>query len=145
MSKSQQLIDSKYALYTTFTFLVSLFRSADKIYEDDAVVHLALLPHPCHVSARIFCSLRHPACTDLPVLPPPPPPAHLWGGGGGPITRSCFWLARGEGGDRCNTTTYGMAKDAKDPCICHVDTSHAERPRTESSLLFVTFFIMSKS
>jgi hypothetical protein len=32
-----------------------------------------------------------------------------------------------------------MAKDEKDPCICHVDTSHAERPRTESSLLFCNF------
>ena len=60
--------------------------------------------------------------------------------GVGPITRSRFWLARGEGGDRCNTTTCRMAKDAKDPCICHVDTSHAERPRTESSLLFCNFF-----
>jgi hypothetical protein len=70
---------------------------------------------------------------------PPPPPAHLGGGGGGPITRSRFWLARGEGGDRCNTTTCRMAKDTKDTCICHVGTSHAKRPRTESSLLFVTF------
>ncbi len=69
----------------------------------------------------------------------PPTPAHLGGGGGGPITRSRFWLARGEGGDRCNTTTCGMAKDAKD-CICHVDTSHAEQPRTESSMLFSNFF-----
>jgi hypothetical protein len=32
-----------------------------------------------------------------------------------------------------------MAKDTKDPCISHVDASHAEWPRTESSLLFVTF------
>jgi hypothetical protein len=70
----------------------------------------------------------------------PPPPAHLGGGGGGPITRSHFWLARGEGGDRCNTTTCEMAKDTKDPCICRVDTSHAEWPRTESSLLFCNFF-----
>ncbi len=31
---------------------------------------------------------------------PPPPPAHLRGGGGEPITRSRFWLARGEGDDR---------------------------------------------
>ncbi len=79
----------------------------------------------------------------------PPPPAHLGGEGGGPIMRSSFWLARGEGGDQCNTTTCGMAKDTKDPCICHVDTSHAEQPRTESSLLFCNFFkivkIMEKS
>ena len=76
------------------------------------------------------------AILHAPIYWSPPPPAHLGGGGGGPITRSRFWLARGEGGDRCNTTTYGMAKDTKDPCISHVDTSHAEWPRTESSLLF---------
>jgi hypothetical protein len=70
MSKSQQLIDSKQALFTTFTFLVSLFRPADKIYEDEAVVHLVLPPHPGHVSARTFCTLRHSTCADLPVLPP---------------------------------------------------------------------------
>jgi hypothetical protein len=66
------------------------------------------------------------------------------GGGGGPITRSRFWLARGEGGDRYNTTTCGMAKDTKDPCISHVDASHAEWPRTESSLLFCIFFYIVK-
>jgi hypothetical protein len=32
----------------------------------------------------------------------------------------------------------------KDPCISHVDASHAERPRTESSLLFCTFFYFVK-
>jgi hypothetical protein len=46
MSKSQQLIDTKEVLYTTFTFLVSLFRSANKIDEDDAFVHLVLPPAP---------------------------------------------------------------------------------------------------
>ncbi len=92
--------------------MVSLFRSADKINEDEAVVHL--------------------------VLPPPPPPPMGGGGGGvGPITRSRFLPARGEGGDWYNTTTCGMAKDTKDPCISHVDASHAERPRTESSLAFL--------
>ena len=75
----------------------------------------------------------------------PPPPAHPGGGGGGPITRSRFWMARGEGGDRYNTTTCGMAKDTKDPFISHVDASHAEWPRTESSLVFCNFFILSKS
>jgi hypothetical protein len=55
----------------------------------------------------------------------PPPPRPNVGGGGGPITRSLFWLARGEGGDRYNTTTCGMAKDTKDPCISHIDASHA--------------------
>jgi hypothetical protein len=31
--------------YTTFTFWFHLFRSADKIYEDETVVHLVLTPH----------------------------------------------------------------------------------------------------
>ena len=49
-----------------------------------------------------------------------------------------------EGGDQCNTTTCGMAKDTKDPCISHVDASHAEWPRIESSLLFCNFFYIVK-
>ena len=79
-----------------------------------------------------------------PFTGPPNPRPIAGGGGGGPITRSCFWPARGEGGDRYNTTTCGMAKDTKDPCISHVDASHAEWPRIESSLLFVTFFYVVK-
>ncbi len=130
-------------LYTTFTFLVSLFRSANKIYEDDAVVHLLLLHHPSHVSARIFCSLRYPACTDLPVLPPPSGPSRGRGRWAHHVVT--FLAGAGRGGDWWNTTTCGMAKDTKDPCICHVDTSHAERPRTESSLLFCNFFYIVQS
>jgi hypothetical protein len=38
-----------------------------------------------------------------------------------------------------------MAEGSKDPCISQVDASHGEWPRIESSLLFVTFFILSKS
>jgi hypothetical protein len=30
-----------------------------------------------------------------------------------------------------------MAKGTQDPCINHVDASHAEWPRTESSLAFL--------
>jgi hypothetical protein len=37
-----------------------------------------------------------------------------------------------------------MAKDTKDPCISHVDASHAEWPRTESSLHFCIFFYIVK-
>jgi hypothetical protein len=77
----------------------------------------------------------------------PPPPRPMAGGGGGrvgPITWSRFWPARGDGGDRYNTTTCGMAKDTKDPCISHVDASHAEWPRIESSLLFCNFFVVVK-
>ncbi len=46
ISKSQQLIDSKEVFLTTFTFWFYLFRSADKIYEDEPVVHLVLPPTP---------------------------------------------------------------------------------------------------
>ena len=44
MSKSQQLIGTRNALFTTFTFWFHFFRSADKIDEDDAFVHLILPP-----------------------------------------------------------------------------------------------------
>ena len=84
------------------------------------------------------------AILHVPIYRSPPSAAHRGGGGGGPITRSHFWLARGEGGDRCNTTTCEMAKDTKDPCISYVDASHAEWPRTESSLLFCNFFYIVK-
>jgi hypothetical protein len=33
----------------------------------------------------------------------------------------------------------------KDPCISHVDASHAEWPRTESSLLFLKLFLESQN
>jgi hypothetical protein len=50
----------------------------------------------------------------------------------------------GEGGDRYNTTTCGMAKDTKGPCIIQVDASHAELPRIELSLLLCNFFYIVK-
>ena len=58
-----------------------------------------------------------------------------------PITQSRFWLPWGKGGDRYNTTTCGMAKGTKYPCISHVDASHAEWLGSESSLLFCIFFL----
>ena len=61
-----------------------------------------------------------------------------------PITQSRFWPPRGEGGDRYNTTTCKMAKGSKYPCISHVDASHGEWPRIESSLLFCNFFYIVK-
>jgi hypothetical protein len=54
MSKSQQVL-TLHKLYTQLLlFWFQLFRSADKIDEDDALVHLELSPHPQHVTARIF-------------------------------------------------------------------------------------------
>jgi hypothetical protein len=37
-----------------------------------------------------------------------------------------------------------MAEGSKDPCISHVDASHGEWPRIESSLLFCNFFYIVK-
>jgi hypothetical protein len=37
-----------------------------------------------------------------------------------------------------------MAEGSKDPCISHVDASHGEWPRIESSLLFCKFFYIVK-
>ncbi len=93
--------------YTTFTFWFHLIRPADKIYEDEAVVH------------------RY---ADLP-LPPPILPSYWlaqW-----PITQSRFWPPEGEGGDRYSITTCRMAEGSKDPCISHVDASRGEWPRIE--------------
>jgi hypothetical protein len=60
-------------LYTQLLFFwFQLFRSADKIDEDDALVHLELSPHPRHLSVRIFKSLA-----ILSPVPPLPPPSHL--------------------------------------------------------------------
>jgi hypothetical protein len=37
-----------------------------------------------------------------------------------------------------------MAEDSKGPCISHVDASHGEWPRIESSMLFCNFFYIVK-
>ena len=46
--------------------------------------------------------------------------------------------------DRYNISTYRMAEGSKDPCISHVDASHGEWPRIESSLLFCNFIYIVK-
>ena len=118
--------------------MVSLFKSVDKIYEDEAVVHLVLPPHPC----KDTLIPSHSTYADLP-LPPPILPSYWLAHR--PITQSRFWPPEGEGGDRYKITTCRMAEGSKDPCISHVDASHGEWPRIESSLLFCNFFILSKS
>ncbi len=75
---------------------------------------------------------------------PPPPSGPSRGRGRWAHHGVTFLAGRGEREDRCNTTTCWMAKDTKDPCICHVDASDAERPRIESSLLFCNFFYIVK-
>jgi hypothetical protein len=60
------------------------------------------------------------------------------------MARSRFLPLEGEGEDRYNISTYRMAEGSKDPCISHVDASHGEWPRIESSLLFCIFFYIVK-
>ena len=132
MSKSQQLIDTRNALFTTFTFW---FHFLDLLIKFMKIRLLYILYCPPTPATWRQGSFNPTAILHVPIYRSPPPlrgPSR-----GGPITRSRFLPARGEGGDRYNTTTCGMAKDTKDPCISHVDASHAERPRTESSLAFL--------
>jgi hypothetical protein len=59
--------------------------------------------------------------------------------------RSRFCLLEGEGGgDWYYITTSRIAEGSKDPCISHIDASHGEWPRIESSLLFCIFFYIVK-
>ncbi len=77
--------------YTTFTFWLHLFRSADKIYEDETVVHLVLPPpNPCNVTARTPLYLGHSTKTDLPL---PPHPAFLLAGAAAHYPHPAFLLA----------------------------------------------------
>ena len=71
--------------------MVSLFRSADKIYEDDAFVHLILPPPPCHVTARAILILGHSAYTELPLSPTHP--AFLLAGAAAHCPPPAFLLA----------------------------------------------------
>jgi hypothetical protein len=59
-------------------------------------------------------------------------------------TQSRFCPPEGEGGDWYYITTSRMAEGLKDPCISHIDASHGEWPRIESSLLFCIFFYIVK-
>ena len=73
----------------------------------------------------------------------PPHPAFLLAGAAAHY-ESRFWPPEGEGGDRYNISTCRMAEGSKDPCISHVDASHGEWQRIESSLLFCIFFYIVK-
>ena len=84
------------------------------------------------------------AILHMPIYRSPPPILSSYWLAHWPIRQSRFWPPRGEGGDRYNTTTCRMAEDSKGPCISHVDASHGEWPRIESSLLFCNFFYIVK-
>ena len=112
-------------------------------------------------NTRIFCILGHTSCggvtpvsplstcqpktwpRDGPTSPSPPILPSYWLVQR-PTTQSRFWPPEGEGGDWYYITTCMMAEGSKDPCISHIDASHGEWPRTESSLLFCIFFYIVK-
>ncbi len=122
-------------------FWFHLFRSADKIYEDAAVVHLVLPPPPLQRDGKDTL-IPSPFYIDRFTAPPPILPSYWLAHR--PITQSRFWPPPGEGGDRFNITICRMAEGSKGPCISHVDASHGEWPRIESSLLFCIFFYIVK-
>ncbi len=84
-----------------------------------------------------------PSCIDW-FAAPPSPILHSYWLAARPIARSRFLPPEGEGGDCYYITQSRMAEVLKDPCISHIDASHVEWPRTESSLLFCIFFYIVK-
>ncbi len=117
-------------------------------------------PHPCNVTARTILNLGHSRYTDLPLFPPPHP-VFLLAGAAAHYPRPAFLLAgaaanygslcghvfvrwRERGGAWYYITTSRMAEGCKDPCTSHIDASHGEGPRIESSLLFCIFFYIVK-
>jgi hypothetical protein len=75
MSKSQGLIDTTvHNLHTQLTkhFWFQLFRSADKIDEGYALVHLILPPPPAACDCKHLLILGHPT-----IGPPSPPLSHI--------------------------------------------------------------------
>ena len=138
-----------------FTFLDLLI----KLMEMMLLYILYCPPPPCHVTARAILILGHSAYTELPLSPTHP--AFLFGWRSGTLLPSClpigwrsgklrltmqsrFCPLEGEGGDWYYITTSRMAEGSKDPCISHIDASHGEWPRIESSLLFCIFFYIVK-
>ena len=79
------------------------------------------------------------AILHAPIYWSPPPPAHLGGGGGGPITGHVFgW--RWERGETGITPPHAGWPRMQKILVFVMLSSHAERPRTELSLLFCNFF-----
>ncbi len=121
--------------------MVSLFRSADKIYEDEAVVHLVLPPHHCHVTARIFLSLRHSTCAYLPVPPSPPWPIV---GGGGP-SRGHVFCQRGERGETGKTPPHAGWRRAQKILVLVTLMPNMQNAQGQNHpLLFCNFFYIVK-
>ena len=93
-------------------------------------------------------ALPHPSCVPIGWRSGTLPPSCLpigWRSGKLRLNmRSRVCPLEGEGGAWYNITTCRMAEGSKDPCISHVDASHGEWPRIESSLLFCNFFYIVK-
>ncbi len=84
------------------------------------------------------------AILHMPIYRSPPPSCLPIGWRTGP-SRSHVFGCRGERGETGITPPHaGWQRAQKIPCISHVDASHGEWSRIESSLLFCNFF-MSKS
>ena len=129
--------------YTTFTFWFHLFRSADKIYEDEAVVHLVLRPHPCNVTARTLSYLRHSTYADLPL--PPPPSCLPIGWRTGP-SRSHVFGRRRERGETGITSLHVGWQRAQRILVLVMLMPHMENGQGKNHpCFFVSFFILSKS
>ncbi len=122
-------------------FWFHLFRSADKIYEDEAVVHLVLPPTPERDGKDTL--IPWPFYIDRFTAPPPPLSCLSIGWRTGPSRSHVFGRRRERGGDRYNITTCRTAEGSEGPFISH-DASHGEWPRRESSLLFCIFFYIVK-
>jgi len=75
---------------------------------------------------------------------PPLPILHSYWLAQRPPTQSRLWPPAGVGGDWYYITTCRKAEGTKDPCISHIDASHGEWPRIESSLLFLYLFYIVK-
>ena len=84
-----------------------------------------------------------PFYIDWFAAPPSPPILPSYWPAQRPTTSHIFGR-RERGGDWYYITTSRMAEGSKDPCISHIDASHGEWPRIESSLLFCIFFYIVK-
>ena len=141
MSKSQQLIDTRNALFTTFTFWFHFLDLLIKLMKMMLLYILYCPPPPCHVTARAISILGHSAFTELPLSPTHP--AFLFDWRSGTLLPSCLpigWRSgklrlnmrshvctlEGEGGAWYNIIRCRMAEGTQDPCISHIDASHGE-------------------
>ena len=100
MSKSQQLIDTRNALFTTFTFWFHFLDLLIKLMKMMLLYILYCPPPPCHVTARAILILGHSAFTELPLSPTHP--VFLFGWRSGTLLPSCLPIGWRSGRLRLN-------------------------------------------